>query len=211
MNAVIVTDLQGDFTQFKDGALAVPGTGADYVKAVEIALRTLVNEGFLIIATQDWHPWEHISFHTTHNGKRAGDQILIDNRIQTLWPPHCVQGTENAQVLMDTELLHCTVNKGHHPQFESYSAFQDEGGNETELDEILRKNNVDIIIIIGVATDYCVKYVTLDALQRGYKVVVIGSLCRGITPESSALALAEMEHKGAVILKDLDIGKLRAL
>jgi nicotinamidase/pyrazinamidase len=208
--AVIVIDVQGDFTEFKSGSLPVPGTGADYVRNVEMAIRTLRNEDFLIIATRDWHPKDHISFHTTHPGKKAGDITTIDNRTQTLWPPHCVEGTENALVLIESELLHCTVSKGHHPKFDSYSAFQDDGGNETELNEVLRENKIEKLVLFGLATDYCVKDAALDALRRGYKVVVIKSLCRGITPESSDLALAEMEREGAIILKNMDVETLVA-
>jgi nicotinamidase/pyrazinamidase len=209
--AVIVVDLQGDFTQFKDGSLAVPDTGTEYVKDVETATRRLRKEGFFIVATQDWHPADHISFYTAHRDKKPGDVALIDGRTRMLWPPHCIQGTENARVLIDNTLFHSIVKKAQDPRFDSYSAFQDEGGKETGLDVILHKNKVRKMVIFGLATDYCVRYAALDGLRRGYRVAVIEGLSRGITPEGTAHALVEMERAGALILTKFDIEKIRAI
>ena len=95
--AVLVIDVQGDFTQFRNGSLAVPDTGKDYIDDLEAATRRLKDEGFLIIGTQDWHPGNHISFHTAHPGKKAGDVVQHDGEPRMLWPPHCMQDTENVR------------------------------------------------------------------------------------------------------------------
>ncbi len=209
--AIIVTDIQGDFTEYKKGSLAVPGTGEDYIKDVEGAVRRLYEAGFLIFGTQDWHPENHVSFCTNHPGAKPGDIIRIDGKSQTVWPPHCVQGTENARIVIDNNLFLATVKKACHHNFDSYSAFQDEGKNETELDGILRRNKVKKVVTFGLATDYCVKHTSLDGLRKGYRFIVIENLSRGITPETTHQALEEMRREGAIILKDLHTDKIRTL
>jgi nicotinamidase/pyrazinamidase len=209
--AVVVVDVQGDFTEARNGSLAVPDTGGLYIEAVEAAVRRLGEARFLIVGTQDWHPKDHISFHPNHPGKGIGDVIQVDGRTQVLWPPHCVQGTEGARVLVDNSLFREFVRKGPHPGFDSYSAFRDDGGNETELDGILLQGKVRKVVAFGLATDYCVKHTVLDGLRKGYRLIVVEALCRGITPTSTHLALDEMRSKGAITLNTLDIDKIRVL
>jgi nicotinamidase/pyrazinamidase len=209
--AVIVTDIQGDFTEFRHGLLAVPGTGEDYVRDVERTTLLLKEAGFLILGSQDWHPENHVSFYTSHGGKKPGDRIQIDGISQELWPPHCVAGTENARIVVDNDLFSYVVRKAIYPEFESYSVFQLGGGRETELDDILSGNKVNKVIIYGLATDYCVKYTTLDGLKKGYTFIVLESLCRGITAESASLALQEMDQAGAIILQKLDVEQIKTL
>jgi nicotinamidase/pyrazinamidase len=208
---VIVVDVQGDFTLWKSGSLAVPGSDEAYVKKVEEVTRCLKRAGFLIFGSQDWHPMEHISFYTNHPGKKPFETIQIDNRTQVLWPPHCVQGTENARVLPDNNLFLAIVKKGQDPRFDSYSAFQDDGGRKTEMDRILKRNEIGVVVVYGIATDYCVKATALDALANGYKVIVIEDLCMGVAPDTSAKALEEMKEKGVTVMKELDIEKIRGL
>ncbi|MCX7857578.1 MAG: isochorismatase family protein, partial [Deltaproteobacteria bacterium] len=130
---VIVVDLQADFTEFKNGALKVPGTNEHYLRNVQDAVKRLRDSGFLLVATQDWHPPNHISFFTNHPGKKAFEEISIRERKQILWPPHCVQHTEGATLLLDPELFDSVVRKGQDPLYDSYSAFKDDGGHETGL------------------------------------------------------------------------------
>ena len=201
---VIVVDVQGDFTLWKGGSLAVPGSDEAYVKKVEEVTRCLKRAGFLIFGSQDWHPMEHVSFYTNHPGKKPFETIQIDNRTQVLWPPHCVQGTENARVLPDNNLFLAIVKKGQDPRFDSYSAFQDDGGHKTEMDSILKRNEIGTIVVYGIATDYCVKATALDALANGYKVIVIEDLCMGVAPDTSAKAWEEMKEKGVILMKQAD-------
>jgi nicotinamidase/pyrazinamidase len=193
---VIVIDMQGDFTKWKQGSLAVPGSNEDYVKAVEEATRTLKDLGLPVIATQDWHPPNHVSFATSHPGKRPFEEIMIDGKKETLWPPHCVQGTENARVLPDNNLFLAIVKMSQDPTVENYSAFKDGRGVKTELDTVLSLNGVDKIIIYGIATEYVVRATALDLLAAGYKPVVVESLCRGVTRDTSANAIDEMKSRG---------------
>ncbi len=201
---VIVVDIQGDFTTWKNGSLAVNGTDEAFIKKVEEATRKLKQAGYIIFGTQDWHPANHVSFYTNHPGKKPFEAIKIDGRTQILWPPHCVQGTENARVLIDNNLFLAIVKKGQDPRYDSYSGFQDDGGAKTEMDEILKRNGIKRVIVYGIATDYCVKATAIDAAEAGYQVVVVESLCRGVAPDTSKAAIAEMKAKGIKIVKTLE-------
>lgn len=206
---VIVVDVQGDFTKFKNGSLAVEGTDEAYIKAVEEATRKLKSAGYPIYATQDWHPKNHASFFTNHPGKKAFDVIKLHGKDQVLWPPHCVQNTPGAEILLDKKLLKAVVKKGMDPQYDSYSGFQDDGGKKTEMDKILKKDGIKKVIVYGIATDYCVRATALDAVAAGYKVIMIKNLSRGVAPDSSQKAIDEMKAKGIVILEDLDLEKIK--
>jgi len=209
--AVIVVDVQGDFTTLKKGSLAVGGTDKAFVDEVKKATKALSKEGFLIFATQDWHPGNHVSFYTNHPGKKAFEAIKIEDRTQVLWPPHCIQGTENARILVDNNLFWATVQKGRDIRFDSYSGFQDDGGQKTEMDQVLKRNGIRNLIIYGIATDYCVKATAIDAADAGYNIIVIEGLCKGVSPESTAKALKEMKGKGITILKELDMKNIKEL
>lgn len=206
---VIVVDLQGDFTKFKNGSLAVEGTDGAYVKMVEESTRKLKAAGFPIFATQDWHPGNHLSFYTNHPGKKAFDVVKLHGKDQVLWPPHCVQKTPGAEILLDKKLFVATVRKGTDPQYDSYSGFQDDGGKKTEMDKLLQKNKIKTVAVYGIATDYCVKATALDAAAAGYKVIFIKNLSRGVAPDTSQKAIEEMKAKGVIALDDLDIEKIK--
>ncbi len=208
---VIVVDVQGDFTEWKKGSLAVSGTDEAYVHQVEEATRKLKDAGFLIFATQDWHPPDHISFYTNHPGKKPFEVIEIDGRKQVLWPPHCVQGTEGARILVDNNLFRAVVQKGRDPRYDSYSGFQDDGGQKTEMDTILKLNGIKKLVVYGIATDYCVRATALDAARAGYRVVVVKELCRGVAPDTIEEALKEMQDAGVVIMDRLDIEEIKNL
>lgn len=208
---VIVVDVQGDFTTRNEGSLAVPETDETFVRKIEETTRGLKERGCLIFATQDWHPADHVSFYTNHPGKRPFETIQIQGRTQMLWPPHCVQGTENARILVDNNLFLAVVKKGQDPCFDSYSGFQDDGGHKTEMDQILKRNEVSKVIIFGIATDYCVKATAIDAADAGYKVTVVKDLCRGVSPETTEEAIQEMKAKGIRVIETLDLAKIGEL
>jgi nicotinamidase/pyrazinamidase len=105
MIGVIVVDIQGDFTQLMDGSLAVPGTSLDYLHKINKAVEQIKALGIPVWASQDWHPTDHISFYTNHPGKNAFDKISLQGKEQILWPPHCVQGTSGADLLIDPNLF----------------------------------------------------------------------------------------------------------
>lgn len=199
--AVVVVDVQGDFTTLKKGSLAVRGTGRNYIKRVEEATRFFKRLGVPIYATQDWHPRNHISFHTTHEGKNPFEVVEIEGRRQILWPPHCVKGTENAKILIDNNLFKAVVKKGSDPSFDSYSGFEDEGGRKTELSELLEAEGIEGLIIYGLATDYCVKATAIDGKRYGYAVYVVEDLCRAVETKTEKAAKREMSEVGVRFLR----------
>jgi len=206
---VNVVDIQGDFTRLKNGSLAVDGTDEAYIKAVEESTKKLKEAGFLIYATQDWHPVNHVSFFTNHPGKKAFDVIRLHQKDQVLWPPHCVQNTPGAEILLDNKLFKAVVRKGMDPQYDSYSGFEDDGGKKTEMNKLLKKDKIKKVVLYGIATDYCVRATALHAAAAGYKVIVIKSLCRGVAPDTSQKAIEEIKAKGIVVLGDLDLEKIK--
>lgn len=201
METVLVVDIQGDFTEWKKGSLAVPGTDEAYVGEVIQTTRRFREAGYPVLATQDWHPADHVSFYTGHPGKKAFATISLEGREQVLWPPHCVQDTAGAALLIDPDLFEAVVRKGTNREYDSYSGFEDDGGRRTGLDRELEKRKTDRIILYGIATDYCVRATTLHGLGRGYAVTVVAPLCRGVAPETTEKAWAEMRAAGAVIVE----------
>jgi len=201
---VIVTDIQGDFTELMHGSLAVKGTDQGYVDRVLAATNRLKAKGFFIFATQDWHPKNHISFYTTHPGKKPFEVISRNGKKQVLWPPHCVQGSEGAKLLLDEKLFDATVHKGTQMEFESYSGFQDDEGNKTPLHRILQAWEIKRIIIYGLATDYCVRASSLDAVALGYQVVMVKDLSRGVAPETTKKAIEELQQAEVQLLESID-------
>jgi nicotinamidase/pyrazinamidase len=206
---VIVVDIQGDFTKYNNGSLAVEGTDKAYIKTIEEGTKELEKAGLSIFATQDWHPPNHMSFFTSHKGKNAFDLIKIGRKDQVLWPPHCVQKTLGADILIDKTLFKAIVKKGMNPKYDSYSGFKDDGGKKTAMDRLFKKNEINKVVVYGIATDYCVRATALDALAAGYKVILIKNLCRGVAPDTSQKAVEEMESKGIVILEDLNLEKIK--
>ena len=202
---VILVDLQGDFTTYKNGSLAVAGTDKAFVDKVSKTTAELSAKGYPVFATQDWHPADHISFFSNHSDKKPFDAIQIEDRTQVLWPPHCVQDTENAGILVDNNLFLAIVKKGQDKRYDSYSGFQDDGGAKTEMNQILHKNGIKELIVYGIATDYCVKATAIDAADAGYQVTVIEALSKGVAPETTAKALEEMKAKGIIIKAELDM------
>jgi nicotinamidase/pyrazinamidase len=206
---VIVVDIQGDFTKLKNGSLAVDGTDEAYIKAVEENTKKLKEAGYPIFATQDWHPANHASFFTNHKGKKAFDVIKLHGKDQVLWPPHCVQKTPGAEILLDKKLFTAVVKKGMDSKYDSYSGFHDDGGKKTDMDKLLKKEKINKVVVYGIATDYCVRATALDAVAAGYKVIMIKNLSRGVAPDTSQKYIDEMKAKGIVILDDLDLEKIK--
>jgi nicotinamidase/pyrazinamidase len=201
---ILVVDIQGDFTTLKNGALAVAGTDQAYLDRVRQASEALRRQGYRLFATQDWHPADHVSFYTSHPGRKAFDVIDLDGREQILWPPHCVQGTEKAGLLLDEALFAAVVRKGMDRRYDSYSGFQDDGGAPTELNRLLKTAGIEAFAIYGLTTDYCVRATSLDGVAAGYRVTVIEGLCRGVAPDTTLNALEEMAQSGVIIKKELD-------
>ncbi len=136
--------------------------------------------------------------------RKPYSQGELDGLPQTLWPDHCVQHTDGAALhpLLSQHALDATIYKGENPLIDSYSAFFDnEHRQKTTLDTWLHERDVTELIVMGLATDYCVKFTVLDALQLGYAVNVITDGCRGVNihPQDSAHAFMEMAAAGATL------------
>lgn len=202
MEIVLVVDIQADFTEWEKGSLAVPGTDETYVREVSQGVRRFRESGYTVLATQDWHPADHVSFYTNHPGRKAFETVRLEEREQVLWPPHCVQDSAGAALLIDPGLFAAVIRKGTDRRYDSYSGFEDDGGGQTGLDRELEKRKTGGIILFGIATDYCVRATTLHGLKRGYAVAVVASLCRGVAPKTTEKAWAEMRAAGAVIVED---------
>jgi nicotinamidase/pyrazinamidase len=200
---VIVVDVQADFTELKSGSLAVPGSDAQYISAVQRSTQRFFQQGLRLYFTQDWHPADHVSFFTNNPGTEPFQEVEIEEgRTQVMWPPHCVQNTPGAEILINIDGPAERVQTGANPKFDSYSGFVDDGGHQTDLDRLLRRDGIKKLIIYGLATDYCVKHTVLDAAKLGYQVDLLADLCRGISPETTASALEEMKAKGVVIIRN---------
>jgi len=196
--AALVIDVQPCFVT--GGALAVAGADAAYVADAQRATKWLYQKGFFVFGSRDYHPADHVSFASNHDGYDPFDVIIIDDRVQVLWPDHCVQTAGDSRELVDNNLFFELVKKGQDPMYDSYSAFQDDGGAKTELHSILQAQGVTHLVVYGIATDYCVRASVIDALELGYSVVVVEDLIRGVAPDTSAAAIAEMEAAGAVFV-----------
>jgi len=210
MKAVIVVDVQGDFTIWKNGSLAVPGTDEAYVRDVERAVYGLKNMGLDIYATQDYHPEDHISFYTSHPGRDPFDIVKVYGNDVTLWPPHCIKDTENAKVLIDNSVFKRIIQKGSFVGWDSYSGFYVADRSlglvslKSALEGLLKEAGVDELIVFGLATDYCVRATAVDGIKLGFKVTLIENLCRGVAPKTTEETLEDMVKEGVRVVDFLD-------
>lgn len=184
MDALILVDIQNDFCP--GGSLAV-AEGDEIVSVVN----ELQKKFDLVVATKDWHPPGHASF-------------------ETLWNPHCVQGTRGAEFVaaLDTSRVAHVFLKGTDPAVDSYSGFFDnEHKRATGLGDYLRAQGVTDIFICGLATDYCVKFTALDALRLGFRTTVVEDACRGVEVNAgdTARAVEEMREAGARIVGSVEL------
>lgn len=199
--ALLLVDLQNDFCA--GGALAV-AEGTQTIGIANQLIRIFTSQGSKIVATQDWHPADHGSFASVQN-TQPFQQGTLAGLTQTWWPDHCIQQSHGAEFHENLNIAgidHIT-QKGSQQEIDSYSAFFDNGHRyNTGLDQWLRQHCVSSLVIMGLATDYCVKYTVLDALTLGYRVTVITDGCRGVNlqPSDNEQALQEMERAGARLM-----------
>jgi nicotinamidase/pyrazinamidase len=203
--ALILVDIQPDF--MPGGALAVPEGDA-----ILPVVRQLIERHALVVATQDWHPREHGSFAANHDGRSPGEVIDLHGLPQVLWPVHCVQDTPGAALHEGlgelAQLIAKVFRKGSDPQVDSYSGFFDNGRrNATGMGEWLREQGVEALTIVGLATDYCVKFTALDALELGFETTVVRDACRAVDlqPGDGERALAELAAKGARVVDSVEV------
>ncbi len=161
------------------------------------------------VITQDWHPADHVSFAANHAGRQPFDTIMLPYGEQVLWPVHCVQGTQDAELHPDLQLTQAQliIRKGFHREVDSYSAFVEaDRTTTTELAAYLQARGIRQLYLCGLATDYCVAWSALDARKAGFSVTVIEDACRAIDLNGSlAKAWADMDAAGVqrVVASDL--------
>ncbi|MEM8666014.1 MAG: bifunctional nicotinamidase/pyrazinamidase [Planctomycetota bacterium] len=202
MHCLLLIDLQNDF--LPGGALAVP----EGDQVIAFANQEMRHADY-VVATQDWHPVNHGSFASQHTGVEIGEQFELDGLAQIAWPDHCIAGTEGAEFAeeLDQARIDHVARKGTNPVIDSYSGFFDNGQRQaTGLDNHLRSVGVQHLSVLGLATDYCVKFTVLDALQLDYPTRVLLAGCRGVNLQPSDVedAIAEMRSAGAEIIEPYD-------
>ena len=147
-----------------------------------------------MVLSQDWHSAGHLSFASSHPGRKPYERIELSYGPQVLWPDHCVQGTNGAEFHPDLEVAHCELilRKGYHREIDSYSMFfENDRQTPTGLAGYLRERGLIRLFIVGLATDFCVAWSALDARRLGFDVTVIESGCRGIDVDGSLAAAWE--------------------
>jgi|SRR5471030_1864201 len=200
--ALLLVDLQNDFCH--GGALAVQD-GDAVINVANQAIAVCKAQGMSVVASQDWHPHNHGSFAVNANAEpwTAGE---LDGLPQVWWPVHCVQEQPGAQFhpQLESHAIDYVVRKGQNSHIDSYSAFFDNGHRAaTTLHHWLRDLQVVRLVVMGLATDYCVKFTVLDALELGYQVALLEEGCRGVNlnPQDSQHALEQMQQAGAQCIR----------
>jgi nicotinamidase/pyrazinamidase len=151
-----------------------------------------------------------MSFASNNETRIPGDVIDLGGIPQVLWPDHCVQDSYGAEFHSGLDLTHVTrvFRKGTDPDIDSYSAFFDNAHRKaTGLGEYLREQSVTDVYLLGLATDYCVKFSALDALDLGFRVYVVEDGTRGVNvePGDVANAIDEMKNSGVQFVNSADL------
>jgi len=197
MQALIVIDVQNDFCP--GGALAVPG-GDDIISGIN----ALMVDADAVVLTQDWHPVGHSSFASAHAGRAPYDVTQMSYGPQVLWPDHCVQGSAGADFHagLQTDRAEMIVRKGFRPDIDSYSAFfENDHHTPTGLMGYLESRGISELIMVGLATDFCVNFSAVDAAKLGFEVTVRMGLCRAIDLDGSLERARQGMRAAGVVLE----------
>ncbi|MGP1939625.1 MAG: bifunctional nicotinamidase/pyrazinamidase [Arsenophonus sp. ET-DL9-MAG3] len=199
--ALLLIDLQNDFCN--NGALEI----LDSENVINIANNVISycqQQNIAIIASQDWHPINHSSF-TINSTTQVDIENDRNSFRQTCWPMHCVQNQKGAEFhpTLNQSAIQKIFQKGINVAIDSYSVFFDnDHQHATQLHHWLTTNKIKKLYIMGLATDYCVKFTVFDAIKLGYQVTIIQDGCKGVNlePEDSCNALKEMVLAGAKLI-----------
>ena len=178
---LVIVDVQNDFCE--GGSLAVAG-GAATAGKITRYLRERGREYDHVVASRDYHvePGSHFSDNPDFSHS---------------WPRHCVAGTPGAQFhpAFDTSLVGAVFSKGTYTA--AYSAFEGTDDAGTPLADWLRGHGAGAVDVAGIATDFCVRATSIDAIRAGFTTRVLLDLTAGVDPASTRAAMAEMREAGA--------------
>lgn len=201
-SVLLVIDVQNCF--LPGGSLAVKD-GDQVVPVINRIAKSFAN----VVMTQDWHTAGHVSFASSHSGKKPFEVIDLNYGKQVLWPDHCVQGTDGAALSKDLNIpqAELILRKGFHKDVDSYSAFTEaDGKTSTGLAKYLEARGLQRVFVAGLATDFCVAWSALDARKAGFETYVVEDACRGIDTQGSlAKAWADMDKAGVKRIQSSDI------
>jgi nicotinamidase/pyrazinamidase len=162
-----------------------------------------------VVITQDWHTRGHISFASSHPGKKPFDTVTLPYGTQVLWPDHCIQGTADAEVNKELKIPHAEliIRKGYRQHVDSYSAFLEaDRATKTGLTGYLQERGLKRVFLVGLATDFCVAWSALDARRAGFDALVIEDATRGIDAGGSlGKAWTDMTSAGVRRITSADI------
>lgn len=197
--ALIIVDVQNDFCE--GGALEVPGANS-VIPYINLLMQE--NQYDQIVLTQDWHPADHKSFAST-NGKNVGETINLNGIPQFMWPDHCIQGTFGAEFHKDLQIPENAhiIQKGKNAEFDSYSGFQDNNHfMKTGLEDYLKYHDIQLVEIVGLALDYCVKYTCIDAVKAGFITCLHfnGTKAVNVKPENGRDTIYQLLENSVTVL-----------
>lgn len=200
--ALLVIDIQNDFCP--GGALAVAEGDA-----IIAPVNALMDAAPHVILTQDWHPHDHSSFASQHDGKNPFETISMPYGEQTLWPDHCIQGSPGAEFhpALNLNRAEMIIRKGYRKEIDSYSAFfENDRTTPTGLHGALHERGITRLIMVGLATDFCVAFSALDAARLGYDCTVVMDCCRAIDLGGSLAAMSDaLRDKGVTLAGSSDL------
>lgn len=228
-SAFLIVDVQNDFIS---GSLALSGCpakedGAEVVPVINQLLDTVKFNH--VVYTYDWHPSDHISFHSNlkqhfrgllRPEPKAWESVSMFDRVQfdgkppleqTLWPDHCIQGSEGSKLHQDLKVIDGAIEiyKGGNPNIDSYSAFWDNGEvSSTGLLDKLKSRNVTDVYVCGLATDICVNFTATHACKHNFRVVLVEDACRGVEKGAIEETKKKLLDLGALIRSSETISPL---
>jgi nicotinamidase/pyrazinamidase len=213
MRVLLIVDLQNDFCP--GGALGVDG-GHEIVKTINDLMAS--GQYDMIVATQDWHPANHVSFVDNHPGESIFAVVTTKYGPQVMWPRHCEQNTEGAKLHADLKvnLIDHLIHKGTDPAIDSYSGFYDNGKlKETELRKIIENSaqerglrNSDVTLsVCGLALDFCVNATARDAVDLGFKTELLVDATRAVclSPGDDVKVLRDLVSRGVTLVNSRDV------
>jgi nicotinamidase/pyrazinamidase len=202
MKTLVLIDIQNDF--MSGGPLEVPMAN----EIIAVINKIQVNFD-LVLATQDWHPKDHKSFASNHFGRKPFEKVRLHGMLQTLWPDHCIQGSEGAKLHndIDSNLIAAIFRKGMDPEIDSYSGFYDNNHtSSTGLSGYLKEKAITEIHFCGLAADICVYYTILDSIMEGFSAVLVEDASRPLYPDKFDDVKCELAKMGVHIITSNEIG-----